>query len=49
VGGERLAGADRQEANAILNSLRQAERSRQHATEVMQESEARKTRERERG
>ncbi|PZO62836.1 MAG: hypothetical protein DI498_14545, partial [Paracoccus denitrificans] len=49
VGGQRLAGTDRQDADAILNGLRQAERSRQHATEAMQEHEARKTRERERG
>lgn len=49
VGGQCLAGTDRQEADALLNGLRQAERSRQHATEAMQESEARKTRERERG
>jgi len=49
VGGQRLAGTDRQGADAILNGLRQAERSRQQATEAMHESEARKTRERERG
>ena len=49
LGFQRLAGTDRQEVDAILNGLRQAERSRQHATEAMQEHEARKTRERERG
>lgn len=49
VGGQHLAGIDRQEADTILNSLRQAERSRQHADDARQDMADRNARAQERG
>ena len=46
VGAHRLAGVDRQGADQVLAALKDAERNRQHAAEVRQESETRKARER---
>lgn len=49
MGAHRLAGVDRQGADQILAALKDAERNRQYAAEVRQESDARKARDQERG